>query len=61
MSTITLKRIHEDILDMRKEMEKLRMIVTEKFELSPDLVADIKASRKSNKLISQKDMRREFG
>jgi len=61
MGTITLERIHEDIIGLKKEMEKLRLIVAENYELSNDVVEDIKASRKNKDLVSQEEMRKEFG
>jgi len=61
MGTITLERIHEDLIGLKKEMEKLRLIVAENYELSDDLVEDIKSSRKNKVLVSQEAMRKEFG
>ena len=54
MKTITLERIHEDILDLKEEIKDLKNLMMEDFELSDDLVKEINESRKRSKKRVQK-------
>ena len=62
MKTITLERIHEDILDLKEEIKDLKNLMMEDFELSDDLVKEINESRKRSKkdFISHEEMGKEF-
>ena len=63
MGTITLEQIHEDMIGMKMEMERLKNLIEENFELSDDLVREIEESRKRPKseFVSHEAMRKEFG
>ena len=63
MSSITLEKIHEDLNGLKKEIEHMRTLIEEDFELSDDVVKEINESRKRPKeeLISHEEMRKEFG
>jgi len=63
METVTLKQINENILNLRKEVEHIKMIVEEDFELADDVVKEIGESRKrpEKEFISHEEMKKEFG
>ncbi len=63
MQLVTLEQIHEDLVEIKQELTHLREVVDEQYEVSVDVVSDIQASRKRTtaSLISQEDMRKEFG
>lgn len=62
MGTVTLEQIHKDLIGLKKEIEHLKTLIEEDFELSDDVVKEIEESRKrpSQEFISQDDMREEF-
>ena len=63
METITLEKIHKDLLDLKREVRELKDFIHEDFELAEDVVSDIEDSRKRQRseLISNKEMEEEFG
>lgn len=63
METVTLKQINENILNLRKEVEHIKTIVEEDFELADDVVKEIEESRKrpGKEFISHEEMKKEFG
>lgn len=63
METITLEQIHEDIVDLKKEVERLKALIEEDLEPSDDVVKGIEESRKRPKeeFISHERMKKEFG
>ena len=63
MVTITIEDIHEDIIGVKKELEHIRTILEEDYELAEDVIKDIKESkvRSSKEMISHEEMRKEFG
>ena len=62
MGTITLEQIHEDIMGLKKEIEHLKTLVEEDFELANDVVKEIEESRNRSKedFISHEEMGKEF-
>ena len=62
MKSITLEVIHEDILNLKREIDDLKNLMKEDFELSDSLITDMKESRKRSKkeFISHEEMRKEF-
>lgn len=63
MSGITLEKIHEDIMNLKKDIEHIKMKIDEDFELADDVVKEIRDSRKRPKeeFISNEEMGKEFG
>jgi len=63
MGAITLKQIHEDLVKLMKDVESIKEIVREEYDLSNDVVKDIEDSRKrpEKELISHEEMKKEFG
>lgn len=62
MSEITLDKIHEDIMGLRKDIEHIKSVVDEEYELVDDVVIDIKKSknRAEKEFVSHEEMRKEF-
>ncbi len=63
MGTITLEQIHHDLINLKNEMEHLRTLIQEDYELSDDVVGEIEDSRRRPKhdFISHEEMKKEFG
>ncbi len=63
MHTITLTQIHKDLIGLKNEMEDLKMLIKEDFELSDEVIKEIEESKKRPKenFISHEEMRKEFG
>ncbi len=63
METITLEQIHHDLVNLKNEMEHLRTLIQEDYELSDDVVGDIVESRRRPKqeFISHEEIKKEFG
>lgn len=63
MESITLNKIHEDLLSIKKDMDRIRIFFDEdEFKLSDDIKKQILESRKipMSKMISQEEVEREF-
>ena len=63
MNTVSIKRLQDDLPDMRKELEHLKTIVEEDYALADDVVRDLEASktRDPREMIPHETMRTEFG
>lgn len=63
MGAITLEKIHEDLIGLKKEMKHIKILLEENFELSEDVIKEIEESRKRPKeeFISHEEMKKEFG
>lgn len=63
MESITLKKIHEDLLSIKKDLNRIRIFFDEdEFKLSDDIKKQILESRKipMSQMISQEEVEREF-
>ncbi len=62
MEQINLNKIHQDLVELKKEMEKMKLLLEEDFELADDVVEEIEESRSrdTNEFISHEKMREEF-
>ena len=62
MSSLTLEKLQEDIIDLKKEIRYLHNIIKEDYKLADDVIADIEESKSRNpkELISNEEMRKEF-
>ena len=62
MGAVTLDDINKNIIELRKEIECLKELVHEDFELADDAKNDILESRKRLKkeFISHEQMKKEF-
>ena len=58
-----MEHVHEDILELKKEIESIKNILQDDLELAEDIQQEIKQSRKRPKkeFISHEDMKKEFG
>jgi len=64
MENITLGEIYNSLMDLRREMFEIKIILKEeKLELADDVVEEIENSRKRipNEFISNEEMIKEFG
>ena len=64
MENITLGEIYNSLMDLRREMFEIKIILKEeKLELADDVVEEIEISRKRlpNEFISNEEMIKEFG
>ena len=61
--SINLEKVYEELIDLKKQVEEVKSIVEEDFELADDVVAEIEESRKrpEKEFISNEEMRKEFG
>lgn len=59
-STITLEHLHQDILGLRGEIELIKSIIEEDFELTPQAKKALEKARKTPKeeYISQEALRK---
>lgn len=63
MSDVTIKRIHEDLLALRKEVQELKECLHEDFlELSPEVIKAVQESRQRMKKesVSHEEIKKEF-
>jgi hypothetical protein len=63
MESITLNKIHEDLLSIKKDMNRIRIFFDEdEFKLSDEMKKQIMESRKipMSAMISQEEVEREF-
>jgi len=62
MEQINLNKIHKDLIALREEIEEIKIIVGEDFELADDVAIEIETSRKrpKNEFISHEEMKKEF-
>ncbi len=63
MEQVTLNQIHKEILALKNELEKMRLVVEEDFEIADDVIEEIEESRsrEEDEFISHEKMREEFG
>ncbi len=61
--TINLEQIYKEIINLKREMEQVKTIVAEDFELADDVLKDIEESRgrAEEEFVSDEDMKKEFG
>lgn len=62
METVTLKTIHEDLINLQKDVQFIKHAIAEDFELSKEAKKQLEEARKTPRAeyISQKDMEKEF-
>lgn len=46
MGTITLERLHKDVLGIKKELKRISLILGEDFELSEEAKKELREARK---------------
>ena len=51
MSTVTLERIYEDMMVMKKDIEHIKTLIDEDFEVSSEVAKKIQESRKKARRI----------
>jgi len=60
MQNITLEKIHEDMIELKKEVNHIKTMIEEEGSLSDEVIKEVEESRKQSKLISNKKMKSEF-
>ena len=62
MKSITLEQLHDDIISLKEDMNYLKNLFEENYELEDSIISDIKESRAKPKkeFVSQADMLKEF-
>ena len=62
IQSVSLKTIHEDLINLQKEIQFIKHVITEDFELSHETKKELEEARKTPRAeyISQKDMEKEF-
>jgi len=63
MESITLNKIHEDLLSIKKDLNRIRIFFDEdEFKLSDEMKKQIMESRKipMSQMISQEEVEKEF-
>ena len=63
MEKVTLESVNMNLMDLKREMFEIKIILEEGFELADDVLEDIKESKKRplNEFVSHKEMINEFG
>ncbi len=63
MQDVTLAQLHKEMLGIKKEIARIRLILDEEYEPSDHVVAGVKESRArpEGELVSNEEMRAEFG
>ncbi len=63
METITLNKIYEQLVNMNREIQQIKLWMAEDFELSEDVILEIETSREKPRsgFVSHADMKEEFG
>ncbi len=60
---INIENVYKELLILKRDMENLKSIVSENFELSDDVLEEIKESqeRSEGDFIPNEEMEKEFG
>ena len=58
---ITIQKLHEDLVEIKSELSRLRTLVEEDYELVDDVVEEIEESksRSHDDMVNHEEMRRE--
>lgn len=59
---MTIEKIHEDLVEIKSELSRLRAIVEEDYELADDVTEEIEKSknRSEEEMVSHEEMKQEF-
>jgi len=62
MATVSLKTIHKDLRNLQMDMQFIKHVIAEDFELSKEAKKQLEEARKTTRVdyISQKDIEKEF-
>ena len=62
MESINLAQVHNELLEIKDDIEDIKHLLTEEYPLADDLVTEIQASRRRPKsdFISHEEMKNEF-
>ena len=62
MGTISLERIHKELVHLQKDMEFVKKVIAEDFELSDEAKKELKEARATptEEFTSQEEMEKEF-
>lgn len=62
MATVTLKKVYEDVKEIKQQLKKLSLVLEEDFELSEHAKKELEEARKTPRAdyVSQKEMEKEF-
>ena len=62
MGTVSLERIHEDLVTLQRDVQFIKHIVSEEFELSSAAKKELEEARKTPRaeFVKQEDVEKEF-
>ncbi len=60
MENINLKQIHEDVLELKKEIMEIKLFIKEDFELSDWAKNELKKARLEHKSVSHRDILKKY-
>ena len=62
MTTVTLKQINENILELKKDVEEIKEFIHEDFELADDVIKEIEEAKKTprSEFIKHEDVAKRF-
>jgi len=60
MKTVTLGKLHKDLLSLRKEVKEIKLYVKEEFELSDWAKKELKKARAESKTISHDEIMKKY-
>ncbi len=62
MKTITLERLHKEVLSIKKELKRISFILGEDFELSEEAKKELKEARKEpiSSYVDHEEVLKEF-
>ena len=62
MTTVTLKQINENILELKKDVEEIKEFIHEDFELADDVKKEIEEAKKTprSEFIKHEDVAKRF-
>ena len=63
METKNIRELRKEVFELKEEVEHLKMIVEEDYDLADDVVAEIEESKRRPRsaFVSHEAMRKEFG
>jgi hypothetical protein len=62
MGEVSLEKIHEDIVGLKKDVEHIKTLIEEDYAVAEDVVGEIKKSRKrpDSEFVSHEELKKEF-
>ena len=60
MESISLKQVHREVLELKKEIKEIKLLIKEDFELSDWAKDELKKARLENSATSHKDILKKY-